>query len=322
MDTADVTIARLAGPHWQLVTRVALLKAGVTRSAIAHRLSRGRLVQVHPGVYFTGTGDLTIEQRWLAAVLACGPGAALSHGSAAALWRMLPMPPGPVEVVRSGANREGPAGVLLRMTSQPEITEHRGIPVTTPLRTLLDLAATDHPGLELAVQEAQVLRLVTAKQLSTLAASGRHGAARLRAPLTDRPGFTRSDAERRLRTLLLKAQLPPAHHNVRVEGHEVDAFWLEHRLILEVDGYAAHGHRAAFERDRERDQHFAAAGYRVVRVTWRQLTTAPEAIAARLGAALRAPAPAPTPPPPPASGPRRRPSRPSRPPPAPARSGR
>jgi len=285
---ADTTIARLSAGTGQLVNRDSLLNAGVSRSALEHRLNRRRLTQVHPGVYFTGTGDLTPEQRRLAAVLACGPGAALSRASAAAHWRILSEPAGPVEVVRSGANREGPAGVRLRRTNRPEITEHRGIPVTTSQRTLLDLAAVGHPGLELAVDEAQALRLVTAEQLGALAASGRRGSARLRALFSDRPGFTRSEAERRLRALILKAQLPRPVFNAKLLGHEVDALWPEHRLVLEVDGYAAHGHRAAFEYDRRRDQELTAAGYRVIRITWRQLTTTPEALTARLGAALAA----------------------------------
>jgi very-short-patch-repair endonuclease len=124
------------------------------------------------------------------------------------------------------------------------------------------------------VEEAQVLRLVTRDELRP----------DLRG--TDEPRFTRSEAERRLVTLVRSARLPVPSTNTRVAGLEVDALWPSHRLIVEVDGFAYHGNRAAFERDRRRDAALTAAGYRVVRVTWRQLTDEPHAVVALLARLL------------------------------------
>ena len=282
MHPDDRVIAALASDPHGLVTRAALLEAGFGRRAIAHRLERGRLHPVFRGIYSVGRPATDPAARRLAAVLACGPGASLSHLSAAVHWRMLSDDGGLIHVTITGPHRRGPQGVRVHETKHldpADIRTRSGVPLTSPLRTLHDLAATDHPGLEIALNEAQALRLVTAQELGT---AGR----RIQKLLEDTPGFTRSEAERRLKSLLLKAQLPPAIHNARVEGHEVDALWPHHRLVLEVDGYAAHGHRAAFERDRQRDQQLTAAGYRVIRVTWRQLTATPEAVAARLGAIL------------------------------------
>jgi len=161
--------------------------------------------------------------------------------------------------------------------------------VTTPARTLLDLPAAGPVGqLARALDEARALRLVGPAQLEALAASGRRGAKRLRVLLLDAPGFTRSEAERRMRALVRRARLPAPRANVRVHGHEVDLYWPDRRLVVEVDGHLTHAARSAFERDRLRDQELLARGVRVVRVTWWQLTQEPEAVAARLAATLLA----------------------------------
>lgn len=286
---AEQAIARLAARHRDLVARSALLDEGVSAAAVDRRVASDRLELLHPGVYFTGHGEPTREQRHLAAVLACGAGAHLAGASAAELWSMLSAGPGAPEVLRDGPRRRGPAGVTLRRTAllpHAERTMRRGVPVTTPARTLLDLAAARHPGLEIALNEALALRLVGPPALASLARSGRRGGARLRALLTEAPGYTRQAAERRLRELLRRAQLPSPRFNLRLEGAERDAVWTDERLVLEVDGYAAHGTRSAFERDRRRDQQLVAAGYRTLRVTWRQLTGEPEAVVARLAGAL------------------------------------
>jgi len=285
----DEAIARLAADRMDLVTRADLLRAGVGAKAIAHRVRTGRLLRLHPGVYTISRAPLTFDRRSAAAVLACGDGARLARGFAAALWRMLAEPPGEPEVLRAGARRYGPVAIRLHRTAHlppHEVTTHRGVPVTTPLRTLLDLAATRSPGLELALNEAQALRLVRRNELEALAQSGRRGAPAIRALLADVPGFTRQAAERRLRRLIGAARLAPPRYNVCVLGRERDAVWPLQRLVVEVDGYAAHGHRRAFEQDRRRDQELAAAGYRTVRITWRQLTTEPEPLIATLAAAL------------------------------------
>jgi len=287
MHAVDKAIARHAAAQKELVTGAALTDAGLTRSGLQHRLRTGRLSRVHHRVYTTAHAPLTFEQRALAAVLACPGTRALGDGWAAGLWRMLSEPPDPPEVRREGEHRAGPGGVRVRRTARLEWTTHRGVPVTTPARTLLDLATTGPLGrLELALNEGFALRLVTRAQVEAVAATGARGAVALRTLLEDARGYTRQKAERLLRTLVLRAQLPRPTFNATVLGYEVDAHWPGTRLVVEVDGWATHGTRRAFEYDRVKDARLIAAGSTVMRVTWRQLTTEPEAVAARLGAAL------------------------------------
>lgn len=163
--------------------------------------------------------------------------------------------------------------------------------VTAPARTLLDLAeVVSSRELERAVAEAQVRGLVRISQLhaAIARAPGRHGAAPLRALLDadTGPALTRSEAEQRLLTLVRAARLRSPETNVRFGRYEVDFLWRAERLVLEVDGYAFHSSRAAFERDRLRDAELQLAGLRVVRVTWRQIVDEPEALVARLAQAL------------------------------------
>ncbi len=166
-----------------------------------------------------------------------------------------------------------------------------GIPVTSPARTLLDYAASAPPDeLERAIAEAYALKLVTSDEIHwTLGrARNRPGAGRLRAEL-DReagPQWTQSDAERRMLRLIRSARLPPPRTQVRIAGWPADFLWPEHKLILEVDGYLFHSHRRAFERDRRRDAAHVAAGYRVIRVTYRQLREEPLAVAVVIARAL------------------------------------
>jgi very-short-patch-repair endonuclease len=161
--------------------------------------------------------------------------------------------------------------------------------VTAPARTLLDLAAmVPIRDLERAVDEARIRRLVRPRQLLDVLdrSPGRRGAGTLRRLLDGDPTLTGSEAETRLLALLRAAGLPPTAVNARLGHYEVDFLWREQRLLVEVDGYAYHGTRAAFERDRARDADLQARGYRVMRVTWRQLVDQPEALIARIAQAL------------------------------------
>jgi very-short-patch-repair endonuclease len=170
-----------------------------------------------------------------------------------------------------------------------DIRRLHGLPLTAPARTLFDLAATGHRDLDRAFGDAHAQRLVTAREIERLLdrAGPRPGSRALRSLLSDNAsGFTRSEAERLLRALLRSANLPLPRFNARVAGYEVDAFWPEHRLVIEVDGYAYHGHRAQFERDRRKDLALTAAGYRVIRISWHQLTQEPFALVAVISAAL------------------------------------
>jgi very-short-patch-repair endonuclease len=165
----------------------------------------------------------------------------------------------------------------------------RGIPVTSVARTIADLAATESPQeVEHAFQEALFRRIVTPAAVNAVIAREprRKGAPVVRA-LIDDPRMTRSERERRLLELIDTAQLPRPLTNVRLHGYLVDAYWPEHGLVLEFDGWQGHGHRHAFDGDRKRDQVMLAHGQPTMRVTDRHLTGEPVALVARIAQALR-----------------------------------
>jgi very-short-patch-repair endonuclease len=273
-----------------VITAAQLSAAGVGRNAVGTRVRQGGLRRAYRGVYLVGPVDAPLA-REAAALLACGPGAVLSHRSAAVLWGMIAPAGGPVDVTvrRTGRSRAGLRVHRTAVLDDRAIGRRDGLAVTSPERTLLDLgASTALNELERAVEEAQVLRLVDRSTLR-LAAAGRHlGASRLRAALGrhDQPRVTRSEAERRLLALIDQAGLHEPVTNARLGRYEVDFLWRAERLVVEVDGWAFHGTRGAFERDRRRDADLQLAGYRVLRVTWRRLVAQPLAVAALLGAAL------------------------------------
>jgi len=169
-----------------------------------------------------------------------------------------------------------------------ELRTRFGIPLTSPARTLLDLAATSTNELEQALAEGYAKHLVRRTELTALLANHpRHrGARRLRALTETGPALTRSEAERRFLALIRKAQLPRPEVNVRLGPYLLDFLWRRQRLVVEVDGFAFHSSRDAFERDRKRDADLVAHGFRVIRITWRQLVREPEALLARLAQAL------------------------------------
>jgi very-short-patch-repair endonuclease len=264
-------VARVAARQRGLITHRQLLDVAVSKSAICRATASGRLHLLHRGVYLVGHPVPPPLARELAALLACGPTAALSHQTAAALWRILPSPdPTTVHVTvpdRRCRPRPGLRTHAHKLDSADTTTRH-GLRLTTAARTLHDLTPLlDLATLERATNEAQVLGLQVPHR-------------------TDTPGLTRSEAERLLLDLLRRAGLPPTATNTKVAGHEVDVLYEEERLIVEVDGYAFHRTRAAFERDRRRDADLVAAGFRVMRVTWRQLCDEPEALVVRLARSL------------------------------------
>jgi very-short-patch-repair endonuclease len=227
----------------------------------------------------------------MAAVLAAGPGALLSHHPAAALWGLRPPSDQPIHVtvvardVRSDEIRLHRVARLHRV----DATRHHNIPVTSPARTLLDLAAVvSRRELERAVEEAQVQRRVSTHSLNEqfIRYPTHRGTAALREAIRSDPALTRSEAERRTLELIRAARLPTPEVNARLSGYEVDFLWRDHNLIVEVDGYAFHSSRGSFERDRRRYRALQAAGYVVLRITWRELAEQPEAVVAELAAAL------------------------------------
>jgi very-short-patch-repair endonuclease len=281
--------ARIAARQQGMVTTPQLLAVGFGHGAVSRRAKSGWLVRRHQGVYQVGVFGGPFGDE-MAALLAYGDDAVLSHRTAAALGGMRSRPRGePIDVITPRRGRLGVRAHDLEL-AEGDITILHGMRTTTPVRTLIDLASS-MPAVELTrlIEEAQIRRLVTAAQVSRALdqAAGRRGVKRLRALIEPELGYTRSEAERRLRELVRRSGLPAARTNVKVAGLEVDALWAEQRLVVEVDGYTYHRTRAAFERDRRRDARLLVAGYRVLRITWRRLTQEPEQVIALLAAALR-----------------------------------
>lgn len=293
---ADGRIYELAGAQHGVVTRSQLVESGVSPGAIDHRLRKGTLRRIHRGVY--SAGPIAARYRLeMAAVLACGPSAALSDRTAAAVWGLAPPRhrEAPIDVVGPRSLRGPASGVRLhrRVLSSDEVSTRHGIPLTTPPRTLLDLASSLGPHqLERTLAGALRRGLVglDAIEAMLLRHPRRRGCRALRALVRDAagPALTRSEGEARFLALLRKGGVPRPRVNAVVGGLEVDFLWPEHGIVAEVDGFAFHSHRSAFENDRRRDAILAAGGLTVVRVTWRQLQHEPERVLARLCMALGA----------------------------------
>ena len=288
----DVRVARLAAAQHGVVSRAQLLACGLSPDAIAHRIRRSRLHRLHRGVYAVGHVAPTELGPIVAGILAVGRGAHVSHRTCAAIHGFGDPAPAAVDitVARPGPHsRSGLRVHRVRRLHPRDVGRRLGMPVIAPARTLLDLAAElDEDDLETAYERARVLRLVRPADVRAALdrAPGLRGAGRLRALVEDRPGLTRSAAERLLLDLLRRGGLPDPVTNVRVAGHEVDLLWRSARLVVEVDGYAWHRGRRAFEQDRRRDADLQASGFRVLRVTWRRIEQQPEALLVTLARAL------------------------------------
>ena len=219
----------------------------------------------------------------MAAVLAAGPGAALSHRAAGALHGLRPHAGLEVTVP---AYRDRPT-ITVHTSTLPrdEVTSVGGIAVTTVPRTLLDLASVlPAHQLQRAINEAEVQRLTDPLSLPDLLARypRRKGIRAIRTILEVAPALTRQELEARFRAFIRSTGLPTPRFNAAVAGYECDCVWFSRRLIVELDGRAAHDTALAFEWDRERDRVLSAAGWRVIRITWRQLHQTPERVAADL----------------------------------------
>ncbi len=290
----DVELARLAELQRGVLHRSQLLEAGLSPAAIRHRLAARCLHRLHPGVYLFGRPRLEPLAAATAAVIHFAGRGVLSHRTAALLWQLSDVPELPVEVTLAGLDaRPRPGLVVHRRSSwQPgDVCRHSRLPVTAPARTLIDLASVfGRDELEAAYAVALRRRLLEPAQLAqALAATPRvKGAASLRQLIQQggEPRLTRSHYERKLLELLARAQLPKPTVNAQLLGMEVDLLWPGQRLVVEFDGFGYHSARRSFERDRLRDQRLVAAGYRVIRITARQLDRTPEAVIARVAAAL------------------------------------
>ncbi len=288
-------MAQAAARQHGVVTRAQILAAGLDTSSIARRVSDGRLHRLHRGVYAVGHRALTANGHRLAAVLAPGPGAVLSHRSAADAWGLRRDHRSRFEVITPRGGGRGLTAVDAHrvVLASEDRTTQDAVPMTTVARTVVDLAAVVRGDQLLgALERAEELRVLDLRAIEAAIrrAPRQRGIAKLRSALDAlRPerSFTRSELERRALALADRYGLRRPAANALVCGHEVDLLWREQGVIVELDGFAFHRTRAAFERDRRRDAELTAHGYRVLRFTWRQLEREPERVAAILAAVLR-----------------------------------
>lgn len=290
-------LAELAARQHGVVARRQLEAIGLSDKMVVGRVRRGQLVRLHRGVYAVGHARLRQEGWWMAAVLAAGPGAVLSHRDAAALHGL--RPPGDrqrIEVTTTGRASSTRAVKVFRaaVLDAQDATFVAGIPTTSVARTLVDLAAVVTPReLRKALAEAERRRLdVTGIERAMAATARRNGRghAELRHALeelrTIGAPITRSELEDRFLALLDAHDLPRPAANYGVEGMEVDAVWPRERVAVELDGWGAHATRHAFQDDRTRANDLTAAGWAVLRFTWADVTRRPHDTAARVAHAL------------------------------------
>jgi very-short-patch-repair endonuclease len=285
-------VMRASRSHNGAIATEELLRAGLTPDAIRARVKRGRLAWQFRGVYIVGDPEMLPLAKQSAALLSLGPTAVLSHRSAAAVWGLAEADPQVIDatIVGNRRSREGVRLHRVRALDARDITTRENLRITTPARAMIDFAAQASTSeLSDAFGEARAKRLLTDAKLSAAlkrAPQNHPGAAVVRAMLREGGTYDRSKAERLMRSLCRRAELPQPVTNTMLHGHLVDFLWPDQRLIVEVDGYGTHGNRQAFESDRRRDQIHIAAGYVVVRITWSQLQDEPVAVAVRIAQAL------------------------------------
>jgi len=269
-----------------LVARADALADGITARRWRYLVERGQLEPMLPGVARLAGAEATVEQRILAAVLSSGPGALASHRSAAQLWGWPIDVDGLVDVVVPRSNQPRPrTGVVIHRSLDEVDTApsvRQGIPATSPLRTLVDLGAVAPEHVEPFLVVCTTTRLVSITAvraaLDRHSTRGRPGLGALRGVLDDWPlGESSPDSrlELDLARLLRSHRLTGFVHHAVIEGLEVDFAHHGRRLVLETDGFEFHGSREAFEEDRRRDAELQAAGWRVIRLTWRQVSERP-----------------------------------------------
>ena len=264
-------IGRIASKQHGVVTRQQLIDAGLSEAGIGRRVENGRLYRLHRGVYAVGHFGPPIEGRWMAAALACGESAVLSHRSAACLWGLLDPKGGPVDVSIPGTSgRSKRTGIQIhrcQSLAPSLLTRKRNIPVTKPARTIADLErVVSSAEYRRAIREGEVLGLEIGPGVA--------------------PDGTRSELEYRFLLLCRRHRLPPPEVNVRIGGLLVDFAWPRYRLIVETDGYRFHRGRAAFENDRDRDLRLREIGFDVMHLDYRQVVDRPEQVANVLRKAL------------------------------------
>ena len=287
-------MAALAERQYGVVSRRQLFELGLGSDEVWHRVRTGRLHPLHAGVYAVGHRLLPQGGRYIAAALAY-EGAVLSHRSAAALLGLTQGAPGAAEVTVRRAGGRRVRGIRLHVTrslhSTEVIVEDR-IPCTSPARTLVDLAAVlDRRRLRRALERSVELRILDGRAMDAALgrSNGRRGVGVLRAllaALQGDPAPTRSELERLFLDLVRAAGLPIPVVNAHVGGYQVDFHWPAAHLVVETDGRETHATPHQFEEDRRRDLELALAGWRVVRITWRQVTREPQTVVALLRSLL------------------------------------
>jgi hypothetical protein len=296
--TCSDPVAALAEQQHGVASRAQLLALGMTPRSVDRRIARRLLVPVHRGVYAVGHRHLTREGRWLAAVLATGPGAVLSHRDAAALHGIRKPPESAKVTVTATTNARSTAALWVhprRRLAAVDITVVRAIPVTSPGRTLVDLASLLTAGqLAATLGEADRRGLLdpAAVRRALRRTRGRHGQghARLRAALDAHAQhgavLALSELEERFLDLLLDADLPRPLMNAPAAGFTVDALWPAARVVVELDGWAHHKEREAAARDRDKTNRLQLAGYRVLRFLHGDLVRRPADVAEAIRGAL------------------------------------
>lgn len=285
----DRQIGALAKKQRGYVRRKQLLTLGLNGDQIDYRIKTGRLIPEYAGVYAVGHVPTLPQDRAYGAVLACGPGAVLSHGSAASLWGIFRSWDFPLEVtVPTRSRRRGIRTHHAKLT-RADVTIQAGIRVTSAARTLLDIAprVRDKP-LTRAVNDLGIRRHLRRRQLAdVLERFPRHpGAVRLRPFAYRRGGWTRSEFEDAFVAFCERFGLPEPLINIEVAGREADAFFPVERVIVELDGYDFHSDKQTFRSDRDKDAHALALDLPTVRITDDRLKDAPEREAERLHAIL------------------------------------
>jgi very-short-patch-repair endonuclease len=291
--TREQRIAAIAGLQRGRVNRRQLLAAGLTPDAVEGRLRRGLLYRVHAGVYCVAHTAPVELGRETAALLACRDGAVLSHHTAAALWRIRPpqAAQAPIHLTVAGGNACRRIGIVVHRTRKlppRDIRIEQRLPVTSPARTMLDMAEclTQHE-LEWALDEAFILRLMRPDDLEDAIdrLASRPGAAQLKRLMRARQrsgatGATRAGSERQFQALIRAARLPEPERNANIYGFSVDFLWREHNVAVEIDSYTFHMTKSAFERDRRKETVFRANRLDLARFTKVQMDQEPLAVIA------------------------------------------
>jgi very-short-patch-repair endonuclease len=292
-------VVALARRQHGVVARSQLLRLGLSPVAIKHRVRKHRLYRVRPGIYAVGTGELSRRGRWMAALLAAGTDAVLSHDTALMLWGLEAERDRAIHLSLPVSADRRPAGTRVHRVrlEAADVTRRELIPVTRPARTLLDLAGSSGSRdpesrdrrLEAAVNAADALGLISADALRGWVdgRGGQRGVAALRRLLEAHTlRLTESELERRFLRLVREAGLPLPETQVVIAGYRVDFLWRDARLVVETDGLTSHRTPAQQAKDHRRDRSLSGAGYTCLRFTHAEVVRTPDAVARELAAAI------------------------------------